>query len=180
MRRLRHLLVAALALIVLVAALAAGYSGAAPAAKQTPIKIGYVNDESGPFAVPFVTIGTKVAEKYVNDRGGVGKSKLPIKVVYCAADGSPEKSIDCANKFVTAKVSAVLQGQVLATTALPENPDVIGTPSAADPECVGMLNALRSAGYGKSIRSRHRDEADDRRGARLRRLRLHRVPGSRR
>ncbi len=253
MRRLRHLLVAALALIVLVAALAAGYSGAAPAAKQTPIKIGFVNDESGPFAVPFVTIGTKVAEKYVNDRGGVGKSKLPIKVVYCAADGSPEKSIDCANKFVTARVSAVLQGvdiggdamlpilheakipivggvpfsaqtstdqhayffdaaipaqaaaplsffqqqgakkivylladvpsnhffdeqvlaptakalgltykgvfynaqspqwQVLATTALAENPDVIGTPSAADPECVGMLNALRSAGYGKSI-----------------------------
>jgi branched-chain amino acid transport system substrate-binding protein len=250
MGRMRHLLLAAFALSV-VAALTAASGGATT--DKIPIRIGYINDESGPLAVPFVTIGTRVAEKFVNSRGGVGTRKLPIKLVYCAADGSPEKSIDCANKFVTAKVSAVLEGvdlggdamlpilkeakiplvggvpfhagaitdihsyffdaaipaiaaapleffrgqgaksivflmsdspsnhffddqvlvptakalgikyktvffnaqspqwQVLAATAMSENPDVIGSPNTADPDCVGFFNALKSAGYGKSI-----------------------------
>lgn len=77
-------------------------------AKGAPISIGYINDTSGPLAVPYVTYGTQAGVNYVNSHGGV--DGRPIKLVNCAADGSPETSVGCANQFVQAKVPLVLEG----------------------------------------------------------------------
>jgi branched-chain amino acid transport system substrate-binding protein len=264
MGRFRHLFTAT-ALAGAVAGLAAGCgsssnsSSATIAAAQapssqgsqspagSPITIGYINDESGPIAVPFITYGTQAGVNYVNAHGGVNGH--PIKLVPCAGDGSPEKSIACANQFVQARVPVVLEGvdngadgmlpilksagiplagglafsaaastsphayffdaalpaltvapmtyfrqqgvksivymlgdtpsnrffdqkllaptakalgityktlfynpaapqwPVLAATAESLHPDLIGTPAALDPDCVGMFNALKSSGY---------------------------------
>ena len=94
------------------------------AATGTPIDIGYINDESGPVGVPYVTYGTQAGVSYVNAHGGVNGH--PIKLVPCAGDGSPETSIGCANQFVQAKVPAVLEG--------------------VDDGADGMLPILKSAG----------------------------------
>jgi branched-chain amino acid transport system substrate-binding protein len=77
-------------------------------AKGKPIEIGYINDESGPVAVPYVTYGTQAAVSYVNSHGGV--DGRPLKLISCSGDGSPETSIGCANQFVQAKVPLVLEG----------------------------------------------------------------------
>ena len=217
----------------------------------SPINIGYINDESGPVAVPFITYGTEAGVNYVNAHGGINGH--PIKLVACAGDSSPEKSIGCANQFVQAKVPVVLEGvdngadamlpilksahipltgglafsaaastsqqayffdaalpaltvapmtffhrqgvksivyilpdtpsnrffdqkllaptatalgikyktlfyspsapqwPVLAATAESMHPDLIGTPAAVDPDCVGLFNALKSTGYGGKV-----------------------------
>jgi branched-chain amino acid transport system substrate-binding protein len=263
MGRFRHLFTTAV-LAAAVAALAAGCGSSSPSnatgaatssaasksdppASGTPIEIGYINDESGPVGVPYVTYGTQAGVSYVNAHGGVNGH--PIKLVACAGDGSPEKSIGCANQFVQAKVPVVLEGvdngadamlpilksagipltgglpfsaavsmsshayffdaalpaltiaplnyfhqqavksivyvladtpsnrffdekllsptakalgvtyktlfynptapqwPVLAATAEQLHPDLIGTPAALDPDCLGLFNALKSTGY---------------------------------
>jgi branched-chain amino acid transport system substrate-binding protein len=93
-------------------------------ATGTPIDIGFINDNSGPIAVPFVGYGTQAGVSYVNSHGGVDGH--PIKLVSCAGDGSPETSIGCANQFVQDKVPVVLEGM----------------DNGAD----GMLPILKSAG----------------------------------
>lgn len=268
MGRFRHLL-AAVTLAGAVAALAAGCGSSSSsssasavtqlaasksdphAASGTPIEIGYINDESGPVGVPYVTYGTQAGVSYVNAHGGVNGH--PIKLVSCAGDGSPETSIGCANQFVQAKVPLVLEGvddgadamlpilnsahiplagglpfsaavstsphayffdsalpalsvapmnffhsqgvksivyvlpdtpsnrffdqkllsptakalgikyktlfyaptapqwPVLAASAESLHPDLIGTPAALDPDCVGLFNALKSTGYSGKV-----------------------------
>jgi branched-chain amino acid transport system substrate-binding protein len=220
-------------------------------ASGAPIDIGYINDESGPVGVPYVTYGTQAGVNFVNAHGGVNGH--PIKLDTCAGDGSPERSIGCANQFVQAKVPLVLEGvdngadamlpilksaripltgglafsaaastsphayffdaalpalsvapmtffrkqgvksivymlgdtpsnrffdqkllaptaealgiryktlfynptapqwPVLAATAESMHPDLIGTPAALDPDCVGLFNALKSTGYTGKI-----------------------------
>lgn len=266
MGRFRHLFTAAV-LATVVAALAVGCGSSSSSSSTTsspslassqsgrpagaPIEIGYINDESGPVGVPYVTYGTQAGVSYVNAHGGVNGH--PIKLVACAGDGSPEKSIGCANQFVQSKVPLVLEGvddgadamlpilksagiplagglafsaaastsphafffdaalpaltvspltffhqqgvksvvymlgdtpsnrffdqkllaptakalgityktlfynptapqwQVLAATAESLHPDLIGTPAALDPDCVGLFNALKSTGYAGKV-----------------------------
>jgi branched-chain amino acid transport system substrate-binding protein len=230
----------------------AGGASSGPGASGTgatgkPIEIGYINDEAGPLSVPYITYGTEAGVNYVNAHGGV--NGRPLKLVSCTGDGSPEKSIACANQFVQAKVPLVLEGvdngadamlpilqsakiplvgglpfsggvstsehayffdsalpalsiapmtflgqqgvksivyvlgdtpsnrffdekllaptakalgikyktlfynptapqwPVLAATAESLHPDLIGTPAALDPDCVGLFNALKDTGY---------------------------------
>ena len=99
---------------------ASGKATATTAAKPTgePIKIGYLNNEGGAtFSVPELRIGAQVAADYVNNTLG-GVNGRPIQLVPCADDGSPEKSIDCANKLIEAKVVAVLEGTDLGADAV--------------------------------------------------------------
>jgi len=84
-----------------------------------PIKVGFLNNDSGAFAVPELRVGNEVGTDYLNTSLG-GVNNRPLEVVRCGSDGSPEKSIDCANKLVEAKVVAVLVGVDLgADAALP-------------------------------------------------------------
>ena len=82
-----------------------------------PIKLGFVNSEGGAFSVPELRVGNEVAEDYVNrNAGGIGGR--PVEVVRCATDGSPERSIDCANRLVDEGVAAVLEGTDLGGDAM--------------------------------------------------------------
>lgn len=82
-----------------------------------PIAVGFVNSEGGAFSVPELRVGNEVAEDYINTRlGGVGGR--PLQVTRCATDGSPEASIDCANRFVEAGVVAVVEGTDLGGDAM--------------------------------------------------------------
>jgi branched-chain amino acid transport system substrate-binding protein len=40
---------------------------------------------------------------------------------------------------------------VLVATAMADSPDVIGSPSASEPDCIGFVGALRSAGYDGGV-----------------------------
>jgi branched-chain amino acid transport system substrate-binding protein len=93
---------------------------AAPAGKKAtgePIKIGFINNEGGAFSVPEMRVGSEVAVDYVNTITG-GVNGRPLEVIRCNSDGSPEKSIDCANKLVEAKVALVHQGTDLGSDAV--------------------------------------------------------------
>jgi branched-chain amino acid transport system substrate-binding protein len=73
-----------------------------------PIRIGYLNDSSGAFAVPELQTGAEVAVAHLNREGGV--RNRPFELVTCPADGTPEQSEQCAAKFVRANVDVVLEG----------------------------------------------------------------------
>src|SRR4051794_23505165 len=79
------------------------------------ITIGYVNDESGAIGAPEYRIGGDVAVDAINRAGGVAGAQ--IKLVHCAADGTPEGSINCANQFIEAKVDLVYAGIDVASDA---------------------------------------------------------------
>ncbi|MBL7499256.1 ABC transporter substrate-binding protein [Frankia sp. CNm7] len=82
----------------------------------TPIRVGFFNPSTGPLASPGVGTGSKAAVKYINsDLGGVNGH--PIEVIDCAVDGTPETSISCANKFVSERVVAALDGYNLTSSA---------------------------------------------------------------
>jgi branched-chain amino acid transport system substrate-binding protein len=90
---------------------AAATSTPAPAkvASGAPITIGFLNQEKGAVAFPDFGSGARVARDYLNDQLG-GVNGRPLRFVDCQTDGSPETSIDCANKFAEAHVAAVLEG----------------------------------------------------------------------
>jgi branched-chain amino acid transport system substrate-binding protein len=82
------------------------------------IKIGYANNEGPSFSLPEFRIGGEVAIDYINAHGGINGAK--IEVVKCINDGSPEGSVNCANKFVDAKVAMYYAGiDIGADAALP-------------------------------------------------------------
>ncbi|HVF73548.1 MAG TPA: ABC transporter substrate-binding protein [Acidimicrobiales bacterium] len=89
----------------------------APRATTGPeIPVGFVNAEGGTLSFPDTRITTEVGVAHFNKNGGV--KGRPLKLVRCDVDGSPEKAIDCANKFVEAKVVAVLEGIGIGTDAM--------------------------------------------------------------
>jgi branched-chain amino acid transport system substrate-binding protein len=82
---------------------------AATHASGPPVLVGFLDQERGANAFPEYGAGARAAQNYVNSRLD-GIDGRPLKLVKCLTDGSPEASIDCANKFVQAKVVAVLMG----------------------------------------------------------------------
>ncbi len=107
----------ALGAALLSPALAAGAASGAGTTAKT-IKFGYVNNEGAAFSLPEFRIGGEVAIDYINKHGGI--KGLKIQVVKCLADGSPEASINCANKFIEAKVMIAYAGiDVASDAALP-------------------------------------------------------------
>lgn len=103
------LAVAAVGMLMITAPGATGAGG-------PPIVIGFLNQERGPVAFPDFGSGARVARGYVNSqlKGIRGRQ---LRFVECLTDGSPEASIDCANRFVEAKVVAVLMGIDLGSDA---------------------------------------------------------------
>ncbi|WP_158882737.1 ABC transporter substrate-binding protein [Amycolatopsis anabasis] len=76
---------------------------------NAPILLGFLNDEIGRLNFPELAAGSRAGVDYVNRALGGVKGR-PLRVSYCASDGSPEKSIACANRFVEEGVVAVLEG----------------------------------------------------------------------
>ncbi len=79
-----------------------------PGASGEPIKIGYLNNASGAFAVPELQTGAEVAVAHLNRKGGV--RNRPFELVTCPTDGTPEQSVACAEKFVAENVAVAVQG----------------------------------------------------------------------
>lgn len=99
--------------------------GAASGPDGKPLRIGWVNLEGGTLSLPEARIGAEAGVAYVNGHlDGVGGR--PVELVRCDVDGSPEKSVDCANRMAEEKVAFVLSG--------------------IDPSGDAMLPVLRSAG----------------------------------
>ena len=90
---------------------------AAPELTGDPVMVGFINNEGGAaFSVPELGIGAEVGAGYVNaELGGINGG--PIELVPCKTDGSPEKSIDCANKLIEDGVVAILEGTGLGADA---------------------------------------------------------------
>jgi branched-chain amino acid transport system substrate-binding protein len=89
-----------------------------------PIKIGFVSLEGGAVSLPELRIGAETAAAYINDHGGA--NGRPLEIVPCNVDGTPEKSIDCANRLIGGGVSVIMEGY--------------------DPSSDAMLPVLDSAG----------------------------------
>jgi branched-chain amino acid transport system substrate-binding protein len=91
---------------------------AEPALTGDPVKVGFLNNEGGAaFSVPELRVGAEVAEDYVNTELG-GIAGRPVDIIPCATDGSPEKSIDCANQLLEQGVVAMMEGTDLGADAI--------------------------------------------------------------
>lgn len=84
-------------------------------ATGTPVYVGFVNSDSGGFALPEITKATQATADYINGHGGMNGH--PVKLDLCSTDGTPAASTKCANQFVTDKVLAVLNGYDLGMDA---------------------------------------------------------------
>jgi branched-chain amino acid transport system substrate-binding protein len=73
-----------------------------------PVRIGYLNNSSGAFAVPELQTGAEVAAAHLNHKGGI--RNRPVELITCPTDGTPEQSERCAATFVDEKVEVVVQG----------------------------------------------------------------------
>ncbi len=78
------------------------------AAAAKPIKIGLVNQDSGPVPFPDFRAGAEVAIKNINATGGINGTK--IEIVSCSTSLTPESSINCANKMIEAGVALAFTG----------------------------------------------------------------------
>ncbi|MDQ2678076.1 MAG: ABC transporter substrate-binding protein [Actinomycetota bacterium] len=81
-----------------------------------PVKIGYVNTDSGATAIPELTEGAEIAAERINAHGG-GIGGRPIELVTCGTDGTPESSASCANEMISEGVIAVIEGADLGSDA---------------------------------------------------------------
>jgi branched-chain amino acid transport system substrate-binding protein len=84
--------------------------------KGQVIRLGYVNDEIGPIAIPAFRIGSEQAVKYINSHGGVNGATVQLDI--CKTAGTPESSINCANKFIQNGDVAYVAGIDLGTDAV--------------------------------------------------------------
>jgi branched-chain amino acid transport system substrate-binding protein len=92
-----------------------GASANAPGGQ--PIRAGFVNMEGGAVSLPEVRLGAEIGADYVNTKLG-GVRGRPLTYLRCDVDGSPERSIDCANKMVEAKVPLVRLGVDVSSDAM--------------------------------------------------------------
>ena len=102
-------------------------------------------------SLPELRIGAETAAAYLNEHGGA--NGRPLEIVPCNVDGTPEKSIDCANQLVGDGVSVIMEGY--------------------DPSSDAMLPVLESAGIAAHRARRVRSAAA---GRRQRVLLRHRQP----
>ncbi len=93
-------------------------TAAGPDRTGQTIKVGVVNQDSGPVPFPDFLAGAQVAIQNINDTGGINGAKL--EVVLCSTSLSPESSINCANKMIEANVVVAYTGaDFTAEAALP-------------------------------------------------------------
>jgi len=95
--------------VLATAACGSGGDAAGGGASGTPVKVGLVLDESGPYQAAYITnwgTATKAAAEYVNkELGGFGGRQ--VEVVECDSQSTTAGSLTCANKMVQSKVDFV-------------------------------------------------------------------------
>ncbi len=86
-------------------------------ASGSPVKIGFVNSDTGASATPQISQGAVVAANRVNEYEN-GMNGHVLDLIPCSTDGTPEASAACANTFVSDGVVAVIGGADLGTDAM--------------------------------------------------------------
>lgn len=76
---------------------------------KSPVKIGFHNLEGGSISLPNVRLGFEAGIKYVNAELQ-GVNGHPLEASYCKTDGTPESSVNCANRFVSEKAVLSMTG----------------------------------------------------------------------
>ncbi|AHH19844.1 putative ABC transporter, substrate-binding protein [Nocardia nova SH22a] len=80
----------------------------ASTATGAPLEVGFINSNSGAFPEEVVAKAAQAAADHVNGNGGIDNH--PITLDVCNTDGSPQASINCANKFIGDRVALVVNG----------------------------------------------------------------------
>ncbi len=101
-------LAAALAMAATTAVFAAAGNAAGAARSAKSIVVGLANNEGQAISIPEYRYGALAAVKYINATGGIHGHKLVVDT--CIDDGSPEGSVNCANKFVAAHAVVYFAG----------------------------------------------------------------------
>jgi branched-chain amino acid transport system substrate-binding protein len=112
-----------------------GSSGKADAS-QSPVVIGFVNDEGGIPSFPEGSVAAEAAVKFVNENlGGVGGH--PVALKKCLVAGNEEQGQACAQQFLNDKrIKAIVEdSQVVGAQAFHQTlagklPVVIGSPNS--------------------------------------------------
>jgi branched-chain amino acid transport system substrate-binding protein len=112
-----------------------GTSGKADAS-QSPVVLGFVNDEGGIPSFPEGSVAAEAAVKFVNENlGGVGGH--PIALKKCLVAGNEEQGQSCAQQFINDKRvktivedSQVVGAQSFHQTLAGKLPVVIGSPNS--------------------------------------------------
>jgi branched-chain amino acid transport system substrate-binding protein len=105
-------------------------------ASQSPVVIGFVNDEGGIPSFPEGSVAAEAAAKFVNENlGGVGGH--PVVLKKCLVAGNEEQGQSCAQQFlndkrikVVTEDSQVVGAQAFHQTLAGKLPVVIGSPNS--------------------------------------------------
>jgi branched-chain amino acid transport system substrate-binding protein len=112
-----------------------------------PVRIGYLNNASGAFAVPELQTGAEVAVAHLNRGGGV--RNRPFELVTCPTDGTPEQSARCAERFVGEHVEVVVQGVDTGADAAMPVLDAAGIPLVGHVQFTpGLMNHENAFFFG--------------------------------
>jgi branched-chain amino acid transport system substrate-binding protein len=109
-----------------------------------PVVVGVLSVTSGPAAFPDTAEGAKAAQYYVNRVLGGIKGR-PLRLDICGTDGTPEKGIACANKFVAEHAAAVVDGYDSTVGAAQPVLQSAGIPLTST---IGGSGTIDSAPYG--------------------------------
>jgi branched-chain amino acid transport system substrate-binding protein len=112
-----------------------GNSGKADAS-QSPVVIGFVNDEGGIPSFPEGSVAAEAAVKFVNDNLG-GVAGHPVVLKKCLVAGNEEQGQACAQQFLNDKQmkvivedSQVVGAQAFHQTLAGKLPVVVGSPNS--------------------------------------------------
>jgi branched-chain amino acid transport system substrate-binding protein len=112
-----------------------GKSGKADAS-QSPVVIGFVNDEGGIPSFPEGSVAAQAAVRFVNDNLG-GVAGHPVELKKCLVAGNEEQGQSCAQQFLNDKQvkvivedSQVVGAQAFHQTLAGKLPVVVGSPNS--------------------------------------------------
>jgi branched-chain amino acid transport system substrate-binding protein len=119
---------------------------------QTPVTIGFINDEGGIPSFPEGSVAAQAAVKFANAQlGGIGGH--PIKLKVCQVAGSEEQGQKCAQQFLAdssvkliVEDSLVVGAQTFHQTLAGKLPVIAATPNA-----VATATAKNTYGIGSGV-----------------------------
>ena len=104
---------------------------------QTPVKIGWINQDGGAVSLPEATDGAKAAEAFINDQLG-GLQGHPLQLVTCSVTAE-EDGQKCGTQFVNDKdVKGIAQGILVVG-----NQSLYSVVDGQVPDFVASLNATQ-------------------------------------
>ena len=130
-----------------------GTAGAANSS-QTPVTIGFVNDEGGIPSFPEGSVAADAAVAFINEQLG-GVAGHPVALVKCLVAGQEEQGQGCAQQFLgDSSIKAVVEdSQVVGAGAFHKTlagklPTIIGSPNSIADATAGNAYAISAGVFG--------------------------------